>query len=77
MYNGERPDYEMPNFQFEYKTEDCDQIIDSFAGLALMYNGKEVEGITYTYVEPKPPVFKELVFSLDGKKYKFLVEEID
>lgn len=56
--------------------EDPEYSIDCMDGLKLIYEGKDVEGEVIEYKEPKNTVMREIVFSLQGKKYKFYVEEI-
>lgn len=54
-----------------------DSHIDCFDGLRLMYEGKDVEGqVLPTFVAPKEAIFKQIIFELDGKKYRFQVEEV-
>ena len=53
-----------------------DEMIDCMDGLKLIYDGKDVEGETCTFETSKEPIYKEIIFSLSGKKYKFFVEEI-
>jgi len=60
-----------------FPNEPEDMMIDGFEGLRIILDGKNVEGDILTYEKPREPVYKEIVFSLDNKKYKFVVEEVE
>lgn len=62
---------------FEIPEDVSGDFINSFDGLALMYDGKEVEG--EVFINPnvaKEQVMQEVIFSIGSKKYRFWVEEI-
>jgi hypothetical protein len=54
-----------------------EDFIDAFSGLSAFYDGVEIEGELNTFIQFKEPVLKEIKFSMDGKNYRFFVEEID
>lgn len=56
---------------------DNEDFLDGLDCLRIIYEGKDVEGeVLPEFIPPKDPVYKEIVFSLDGKKYMFMVEEM-
>jgi hypothetical protein len=60
-----------------FPNEPEEMFIDGFEGLRIILDGKNVEGEILTYEKPREQVFKDIIFSLDGKKYKFVVEEVE
>ena len=59
-----REDYEISDFE-----ENGELCFDAFRGLEEIYSVKRPE--------VKKPSFKDIVFELDGKKYKFTVLEVE
>jgi len=59
------------------EVDEGEDFINAFVGLEAFYDGIVVEGNPVTFEPFKEQVFKEIKFSLDGKNYRFFVEEVD
>lgn len=57
-----------------FEENDCD--INALAGLALIYNGREVEGEIIHFEEKPQPKWQEVILSIGGKKYRTWLEEL-